>query len=49
MAWTIKIRKELNMAVRTAEQYLKSLKDGRVVYCLGEKVKDVTEHPFLKI
>jgi 4-hydroxybutyryl-CoA dehydratase/vinylacetyl-CoA-Delta-isomerase len=49
VAWIIKIRKELNMAVRTAEQYLKSLKDGRVVYCLGEKVKDVTEHPFLKI
>jgi 4-hydroxybutyryl-CoA dehydratase/vinylacetyl-CoA-Delta-isomerase len=49
MAWIIKIRKELNMAVRTAEQYLKSLKDGRVVYSLGERVKDVTEHPFLKI
>jgi 4-hydroxybutyryl-CoA dehydratase / vinylacetyl-CoA-Delta-isomerase len=37
------------MAVRTAEQYMESLKDGRTVYCLGERVKDVTENPFLKI
>ena len=37
------------MAVRTPKQYLESLKDERVVYCLGERVKDVTEHPFLKI
>jgi 4-hydroxybutyryl-CoA dehydratase/vinylacetyl-CoA-Delta-isomerase len=37
------------MAIRTAEQYIESLKDGRVVYCLGEKVKDVTQHPILKI
>lgn len=37
------------MAVRTPEQYFGSLKDERVVYCLGERVKDVTEHPFLKI
>lgn len=37
------------MAVRTPKEYLDSLKDDRVVYCLGEAVKDVTEHPFLKI
>lgn len=37
------------MAVRTPEQYLESLKDGRVVYCLGEKVEDVTKNPYLKI
>ena len=37
------------MAVRTPKQYIESLKDERVVYCLGERVKDVTEHPFLKI
>lgn len=37
------------MAVRTPKQYLESLKDGRTVYCLGERVKDVTEHPYLKI
>lgn len=37
------------MAVRTPEEYFKSLKDDRVIYCLGERVKEVTEHPFLKI
>jgi len=31
--------------IRTVEQYLESLDDGRVVYCLGEKVKDVRTHP----
>ena len=34
--------------IRTVEQYLESLRDGRVVYCLGEKVKDVTTHPVLR-
>jgi len=37
------------MAIRTPKQYLDSLKDDRAVYCLGRRVKDVTEHPFLKI
>ncbi len=37
------------MAIRTPQQYIDSLKDGRVVFCNGEKVKDVTEHPILKI
>ena len=36
------------MGIRTAQQYVESLKDDRVVYCLGERVKDVTEHPILK-
>jgi aromatic ring hydroxylase len=27
--------------IRTVEQYLESLDDGRVVYCLGERVRDV--------
>ena len=31
--------------IRTVEQYLESLEDGRVVYCLGERVKDVRTHP----
>jgi len=26
--------------IRKVEQYLEGLGDGRVVYCLGEKVKD---------
>ena len=37
------------MALRTAQEYINSLKDDRVVYCLGERVKDVTQHPILKI
>ncbi len=37
------------MAIITPEQYIESLKDGRVVYCDGERVEDVTEHPILKI
>ena len=34
--------------IRTVEQYLESLRDGRVLYCLGERVKDVTMHPVLR-
>ncbi len=37
------------MALRTPQQYLESLKDGRVVYILGKKVEDVTKHPLLSI
>jgi 4-hydroxybutyryl-CoA dehydratase/vinylacetyl-CoA-Delta-isomerase len=37
------------MAIKTPQQYLESLKDGRVVYCNGEKIEDVTKHPILKI
>ena len=31
--------------LRTGEEYLRSLKDGRCVYVDGERVKDVTVHP----
>ena len=34
--------------IRSVEQYLESLRDERVIYCLGERVKDVTTHPILK-
>ena len=34
--------------IRTVEQYLESLRDERVIYCLGERVKDVTTHPTLR-
>ncbi len=34
--------------IRSIEQYLQSLKDGRVIYCLGEKVEDVATHPLLR-
>ncbi len=37
------------MPLRTVEQYKKSLKDGRKVYVVGERVQDVTTHPILKI
>lgn len=35
------------MALRTAEQYLAGLRDGRAVYYRGERVADVTTHPEL--
>lgn len=34
--------------IRTVEQYLESLRDGRVIYSMGERVKDVTTHPILR-
>ena len=37
------------MAIKTPQQYIESLKDGRIVFCNGERVKDVTQHPILKI
>jgi 4-hydroxybutyryl-CoA dehydratase/vinylacetyl-CoA-Delta-isomerase len=37
------------MALRTPEQYRQSLRDGRRVFILGEKVDDVTTHPILKV
>ncbi len=33
------------MALRTAQEYLKSLRDGREVYYRGERVEDVVQHP----
>jgi 4-hydroxybutyryl-CoA dehydratase/vinylacetyl-CoA-Delta-isomerase len=35
--------------IRTVEQYLESLRDGRKIYCLGEQVEDVTRHPLTRI
>ncbi len=37
------------MGTRTAEQFLESLRDGRVVYYDGQKVDDVITHPALRI
>jgi 4-hydroxybutyryl-CoA dehydratase/vinylacetyl-CoA-Delta-isomerase len=34
--------------IRTVEQYLESLRDGRVLYNMGERVRDVTTHPVLR-
>ena len=35
------------MAVRTGEQFLQGLRDGREVWLEGERVEDVTTHPKL--
>ena len=37
------------MALRTAEQYVASLRDGRTVYYKGERVPDVTDHPVIQV
>ena len=37
------------MGLRTAEQFLKSLKDGREVYYRGQRVRDVTKHAELGV
>ncbi|MDZ7729504.1 MAG: 4-hydroxyphenylacetate 3-hydroxylase N-terminal domain-containing protein [Dehalococcoidia bacterium] len=36
------------MGLRTPQQYIDSLKDGRTVYYRGESVADVTTHPTIK-
>ncbi len=36
------------MGIKTPEEFKESLRDGRVVYLDGEKIKDVTTHPKLK-
>lgn len=37
------------MGLRTAEQFLKGLRDGREVYYRGQRVRDVTEHAELGV
>jgi len=37
------------MALKTPQEYLESIKDGRVVYFNGKRVPDVTEHPLCRI
>lgn len=37
------------MSLRTAEQYLEGLRDGRVVYFRGERVPDILAHPELRV
>lgn len=36
------------MGLRTPQQYIDSVRDGRIVYYRGEKVDDVTTHPVIK-
>ena len=35
------------MPLRTADEYVQSLRDGRTVYYRGERVEDVTTHPVI--
>lgn len=37
------------MALRTPQQYVESLRDGRTVYFRGERIADVTTHPEIGI
>jgi 4-hydroxybutyryl-CoA dehydratase/vinylacetyl-CoA-Delta-isomerase len=37
------------MAIISPEHYIESLKDGRVVYCNGKRIEDVTTDPILKV
>jgi len=37
------------MALRTPQAYKTSLQDERVIYYKGERVKDVTTHPVLRV
>jgi 4-hydroxybutyryl-CoA dehydratase/vinylacetyl-CoA-Delta-isomerase len=37
------------MTIKTPQEYIESIRDDRVVFYAGERVKDVTQHPFMKI
>ena len=37
------------MSLRSVEQYISSLRDGRRVYFRGERVADVTTHPVIGV
>lgn len=37
------------MALKTPQQYLESLRDGRVIYWEGERIEDITTHPLFKV
>jgi len=30
--------------IRTPEQYIESLRDGRIIYLNGERIPDITRH-----
>src|SRR5207302_1655545 len=40
---------ERGRTMRTADEYRASLRDGRVVYYEGQRVRDVTAHPALRV
>jgi len=37
------------MALKTPQQYLESLRDGRVIYWEGERIDDITTHPLFQV
>ena len=37
------------MPLRTVEQYVESLRDGRIVCYRGQRVPDVTRHPVISV
>lgn len=37
------------MALKTPQQYIESLRDGRVIYWEGERIDDITTHPLFKV
>ena len=37
------------MPLRTVDQYVESLRDGRAVYYRGARVPDVTTHPVIGV
>ena len=37
------------MPLRTADEYVKSLRDGRTMYLRGARVNDVTTHPVIGV
>src|SRR5919108_1201256 len=40
---------EETMGLKTAADYVASLRDGRVVYWDGERIDDITTHPRFKV
>ena len=34
--------------IRTPDQYIESLRDGRIIYLNGERIPDITKHPHMK-
>ena len=45
----IRVVGSIAMALRTAREYVESLRDGRVVYFRGARVPDVTQHPVIAV
>src|SRR6202453_1041087 len=41
--------KESTMGLKTPEQYIESLRDGRITYCDGDRIDDITKHPRFQV